>query len=290
MSRATKLASNYIAIVFDFDETLIPDDSFKALLRDCQIDVDSFLSDRVQPLIDDGWDKYLARAYCLVKESQQREESAKITQSKLSELGKKLKLYDGVAAMFDRLQQRVKTIDTEIELEFYLISGGFIDIARSTSIAKHFKQMWGCEFHYNEKGEIEFLKQQMTHTEKTRYLYYLSKGTDTENKKDLIYNYQDLSGDKIHLPLTQVIYVGDGTSDIPCFSVINQYGGIALGIYSQYQCAEEWEHLEKVSSSQKLSNLVPANYQEDSEMMRSLFLAINCIAHRIALHKLSVGE
>ena len=290
LSQVTKSTSNCIAIVFDFDETLIPDDSFKILLRDCQIEVDSFTSDRVQPLIDDGWDKYLARAYCLIEESRQREKSQRITKSKLSELGKKLKLYDGVEVMFDRLQQRVEAIDTEIKLEFYLISGGFIDISRSTSIAKYFKRMWGCEFHYNERGEIEFLKQQMTHTEKTRYLYYLSKGIDTENKKDLIYNYQDLSEDKIHVPLSQVIYVGDGTSDIPCFSVINQYGGIALGIYSQHQRAEEWEHLENVSSSQRISNLVPANYQEDSEMMRSLLLAIDCIGNQIALRKLSVGQ
>ena len=260
------------------------------MLRDCQIDVDSFTSDRVQPLVDDGWDKYLARAYCLVKESQQRKEGEKITKSKLSKLGEKMKLYDGVEAMFTRLQQQVEAIDTEIELEFYLISGGFVDIARSTSIAKYFKRMWGCEFHYNDRGEIEFLKLQMTHVEKTRYLYYLSKGLDSENNKDLIYNYRDLPVDKFHIPLSQVIYVGDGTSDIPCFSVINQYNGIALGIYSQKQAAEEWEHLENVSSSQRLSNLVPANYQSDSEMMRSLSLAINCIANQIALLKLSVGE
>lgn len=290
MSQATKLVSNRIAVVFDFDETLTPDDSFEALLRDCQIDVDSFTRDRIQPLIDDGWDKYLARAYCLVKESRQREKSERITKSKLGELGKKMKLYDGVSAMLDRLQQQVNGIDTEIKLEFYLISGGFVDIARSTSIAKYFKRMWGCEFYYNERGEIEFLKQQMTHTEKTRYLYYLSKGIDTENQKDLIYDYQDLPEDKIYVPLSQVIYVGDGTSDIPCFSVINQYGGIALGIFSQNQAAEEWEHLENVSSSQKLSNLVPANYQEDSEMMQSLLLAIDCIGKRIALGKLSIGE
>ena len=290
MRQATKLTSSRIAIVFDFDETLIPDDSFKILLKDCQIDVDSLINTRIQPLIDDGWDKYLARAYCLIKESQSREEGERITKSKLSELGKKLKLYDGVTAIFDRFQQRAKAIDAAIELEFYLISGGFVDIARNTSIAKYFKKMWGCEFHYNHRGEIEFLKQQMTHTEKTRYLYYLSKGVDTENEKDLIYNYQDLPADTIHVPLSQVIYVGDGTSDIPCFSVVNQYGGIALGIYSQSHTAQEWEHLENVSSSQRLSNLVPANYQPDSEMTRSLLLAIDCIGKQIALRQLSVGE
>ncbi|MEM8721357.1 MAG: hypothetical protein AAGE84_19025 [Cyanobacteria bacterium P01_G01_bin.39] len=168
--------------MFDFDETLIPDDSFQVLLEYFQIDVDSFINDRVQPLVDNGWDKYLARAYCLVKESHHREKSNKITKSKLIELGHKLNLYDGVTAMFDLLHQRAKAIDSDLELEFYLISGGFVDIA------------------------------------------------------------------------------------------------------------SDWEHLEKIGSSQKLSNLVLANYQQDSEMMRSLFLAIDCIGKRIALGQLSMEQ
>ena len=287
MSKAIKPLFNRIAIAFDFDKTLIPDDSFQVLLRDCQIDVDSFYNDRLEPIFAEGWDRYLAKAYCLVKESQQRTDN-KITKSQLLELGKKLQLYDGVTAMFDRLQQQILNLDLEIDLEFYLITGGFADIPRGTNIAKYFKQIWGCEFHYNDKGEIEFLKRQMTHTEKTRYLYYLSKGIDKENEKDLIYNYQDLPADKIHVPLNQVIYVGDGSSDIPCFTVLNQYGGIAIGIYSQNLTADEWEHLENISASQKLSSLVQANYQKDSELMRSLLLAIDCIGKRIALRKLSV--
>ena len=289
MSKVTKPLFNRIAIAFDFDKTLIPDDSFQVLLKDCQIDVDSFYNDHLEPLFADGWDKYLAKAYCLVKESQQRTDN-KITKTQLWELGKKLELYDGVTAMFDRLQQRVLDLDLDIDLEFYLITGGFVDIPRGTSIARYFKQMWGCEFQYNDKGEIEFLKRQMTHTEKTRYLYYLSKGIDRENEKDLIYNYQDLPAENIHVPLNQVIYVGDGSSDIPCFTVLNQYGGIAIGIYPQNCSADEWEHLENISSSQKLSSLVPANYQKDSPLMRSLLLAIDCIGKRIALRKLGLGE
>ena len=285
MNQATKAASNRIAIVFDFDQTLIPNDSFNILLQYCQIDIDSFKRDYIKPLVADGWDNYLARAYCLAQESQQRKNN-KITKSKLIELGQKIELCDGVATMFDRLQK--KATDNEIELEFYLISGGFVDIPRSTKIAKYFKRMWGCELHYNEQGEVDFFKKQMTHTEKTRYLYYLSKGVEKENEKDLIYNYQDFSTDEIRIPLSQVIYVGDGTSDIPCFTVINQYGGIAIGVHAQNRTANEWEHLDEISPSQRISNLVSANYQENSEMMRSLFLAIDSISSRIALRKLTV--
>lgn len=290
MNQATKYLAKRIAIVFDFDETLVPHDSFELLLRELQIDVDSFISDRVEPLIADGWDKYLARAYCLVKYSQQAEEKEKITKDRLFKIGGKIDLYDRVSEMFDRLQERAKDIDAEIEIEFYLISGGFVDIARGTSIAKHFKRMWGCELHYNERGEIDFIKRQMTHTEKTRYLYYLSKGIEGENPKDIVYNYRDIPSNEIYIPLSQTIYVGDGASDIPCFTVVGDYGGIALGIYPQNSTAPEWDYLPSIQSNQRLSNLVPASYEEDSEMMRSLYLAIDCLGKQIALRKLSIGE
>ena len=288
MNQVTKPVSNTIAIVFDFDETLIPDDSLKVLLRYCQLDADAFVSDRIKSLIAQGWDKYIARAYCLVKESQQRSEN-KITQNTLIEVGQKIKLYDGVVTMFDYLKQHLQQIDPSINLEFYLVSGSFGDIFRSTPIAKHFKKMWGTELQYSDTGEVEFIKQQMSNTEKTRYLFYVSKGVDKENERDLVYNYQDLSADNIYIPLSQVIYVGDGASDIPCFTVINQYGGIALGVYSPHKSADEWDYLQKVNSSQKISNLCAANYQEDSELMQSLSLGLECIAKQIALRRLNIN-
>ncbi|MCC0179795.1 haloacid dehalogenase-like hydrolase [Waterburya agarophytonicola K14] len=290
MSYATKPLSNRIAVVFDFDETLIPDDSFKILLRDCQLDVEAFERERVAPLIEQGWHKYLARTYCLVQESRRREGKNKITQERLANLSQKLHLIEGVSEMFECLKKRAAEIVPEVEVEFYLISGGFVDIARNTSIAKHFTQMWGCELAYDENGEIQFLKQLMSHTEKTHYLYYLSIGIERENEQDLMYNYRDVPIKQLYVPLNQVIYVGDGTSDIPCFTVINQYGGIALGIFQDNSTAETWEHREEVTSSQQITNLVPANYKQNSELMRSLILSIECISKQIALLHLSVGE
>lgn len=289
MNQATKPTSNHIAIVFDFDRTLIPDDSFYVLLKDCQIDKDYLVKDRINPLVDKGWENYLARTYCLVKESQKRTNN-KITKDRLTKLGKKIELCKGVSTMFDRLRAKMNQIDSDIELEFYLMSGGFVDIARGTSIAKYFKNMWGCELQYNDQGEIEFMKRQMTHVEKTRYLYYISKGIDQENEKDLIYNYQDIPTEQIRIPLEQMIYIGDGTSDIPCFTLMNQHGGIALGVHSDERMGTQWEHRDKISHSQKLTNLVPANYEENSETMNSLFFGLEAIAKKINLSKLSMGE
>ena len=287
---ATSPFSNRLAVVFDFDETLIPDDSFQVLLASLGFEPDIFIQEQMQPLLENGWEKYLARAYCLIKESKQRKKEDKITREWLANLGKKLRLIDGVPEMFDRLRDCADKANPEVELEFYLISGGFVEMARHTPIAHNFKRMWGCEFEFGVDGEIEFIKKQMTHTEKTRYLFYLSQGLDRDNEKDLVYNYPDIATKKLHVPLSQTIYVGDGSSDIPCFDVMNEYHGIAIGIYKEDKNADNWEHKDEITTSQKVSNLTPADYSENSELMRSLLLSVESICKQIALRKLGIGE
>ena len=288
MSTATKPFVNRLAIVFDFDETLAPD-TFSLLLKDMGLDADAFKQEKVKPLIEQGWDKYIARAYCLVEESKQRQSGDKITRSRLAKVGQELKPFSGVPKMFERLRRCARNVIEDVEVEFYLISGGFIEMARNTSIASNFKAMWGCRFHYGEDEEIKFIKQQMTNTEKTSYLYYLSKGLDTDKEKDLMFAYSNMSDDKLHIPLTQVVYVGDGASDAPCFAVVNQSGGIGIGLYKK-EDSQQWSEREKIDVNQRVANIAPPDYSENSELMQSLTLAVECICKQIALRKLSTGE
>ena len=288
MTTATKPFVNRLAIVFDFDETLAPD-TFSLLLEDMGLNADAFKQERVKPLVEQGWDKYIARAYCLVEESKRRNSGDKITRSRLAKVGKELKPFPGVPEMFERLRQCAHNLIEDVDVEFYLISGGFIEMAQNTAIAGNFKAMWGCRFHYGKDGEIEFIKQQMSNTEKTSYLYYLSKGMDAEKEKDLMFAYSTVSNDKLRIPLTQVIYVGDGASDAPCFAVINQSGGISIGLYKR-EDPEKWSEQEKIDVNQRVANIAPPDYNENSELMQSLTLSVECICKRIALRRLSIGD
>jgi len=288
MTTATQPFANRLAVVFDFDETLAAD-TLVLLLEDLGLDAKQFKQERVKPLVDDGWDKYIARAYCLVEESKQREDKDKITQARLAKVGRELKPFKGVPEMFDRLRQCAVEVVKDVEIEFYLISGGFIEMAQNTSFASNFKAMWGCRFHYGEDGEIKFIKQQMTNTEKTSYLYYLSKGTNTEKEKDLMYAYTDIAEDELRIPLTQVIYVGDGASDAPCFAVINQAGGIGIGLYKENDI-DQWSEQEKMDISQRVANIAFPDYSENSELMQSLTLAVEGICKQIALRRLGANK
>ncbi len=287
MTKATKPVSNRIALAFDFDDTLVPD-TFDNLIESCGFDYQVFRKERVQPLIDNGWEPILARFYSLIQESKQRDQD-KITKEYLTKFGQELAPFDGVPEMFKRLRQSAKTIVPDIEVEFYLITCGMVEIARHTCIAPEFTAMWGCEFYYNEEGEIEFLKQLVSHTEKTRYLFQLAKGIDNPNQDGQMFVYRDVPPEELHVPLTQVIYVGDGASDIPCFSLMNEENGVAIGVYKG-STVQDWNREVKLSASQRVANIAEADYREDSELMRSLTLAVESMCKQISLAQLSVGE
>lgn len=285
-SHATKSVCNRIAIVFDFDDTLAPD-TFDELIKRLGLDVKKFRQQRYDPLKAAEWDHVAARFYSLIQESKQRQD--KITKDYLIQFGQELQPFEGVTEMFDRLHQRVQELNPKIELEFYMITGGFAEVVRHTCIAPYFTKIWGCEFHYAENGEIEFLKRSISHTEKTRYLMHIASGQDQVDGDGRSFAYRDVSEDQLYIPLSQMIYVGDGASDVPCFSVLNNEGGIAIGVYKG-DTAAKWSEQIEVTESQRVMNLASANYQEESELIRSLTLAVESLCKQISLRQLSTGE
>lgn len=288
MPQATQSVSNTIAIAFDFDDTLVPD-TYDALIKDFGYDSKTFRAERYYPLLKDGWDGIPARFHTLIEEGKQRSDGKKLTQSYIKDFGRQLQPFPGVDEMFARLRQSARDISPDIEIEFYLITSGFVEIARNTSIADQFKAMWGCEFHYDESGQAQYLKRSISHPEKPRYLYFLSRGADGHSENDLLFVYEDVPPDEIHVPLNQIIYTGDGTSDLPCFALLNQAGGIPIGVYKD-GTAQDWAQEYQVSQSQRVINLAPADYSQDSEMMQSLTLAVEGLCKQILLRQLGRGE
>jgi trehalose-6-phosphatase len=92
------------------------------------------------------------------------------------------------------------------------------------------------------------------------------------------------------VPLDQVIFVGDGTSDMPAFRLMNERDGMAVGVFVDTDSAEEGRGHDEMHEDRRVQNLTPANYSNGSELMRSLRLAVESIGKRIALRKMSAGE
>lgn len=287
-THATRTVHRRLGVIFDFDDTLAPD-SFRSLLERYGLDKDRFDREQVEPLIADGWDTILARMFCLIRLSEQHPDDP-ITGDRLREIGRDIPLFDGVPELFERVRSCAEAIVPEIEVCFYLLSSGFLEIVRGTSIADEFTALWGCTFHYDDEGRISFPKQLVTHAEKVRYVLQVSKGVSDQGEEGRPTNvYREVPEEELHIPLSQIIYLGDGASDLPVFGLLHDNGGVALGIFKGAS-AEEWRGEQELDTRQRVENLARADYAEDSELMRSLTFAVESVCKRIALGLLSVGE
>ena len=286
MPTATNAFHHRIAVAFDFDETLGPS-TYDVLLEHLGEDPDAFKKSRVRPLKDDGWEDDLANAYALIELSKSRDEP--VTYDTLAEVGKSIELYDGVAKMFDRLRDAAEGISPGIAVEFYLVTAGFIVIPNNTPIAGEFTATYGSSLHCDEDGSVSFLKRLISHPEKTRYLLSIAKGLEPDGSNGPADVFRDVPQEDWHVPLDQMLFVGDGDSDMPAFRLMNEHGGLAVGVVKADRTAD-WEGYELVHGGRRVANLAPADYTDGGEMLRSLCLAVGSIAKRVELRKLGRGE
>ncbi len=285
---ATTLYRNRVCVLFDFDLTLAPD-SFSALLRRCGVDdPGAWRAAHVQPLVEAGWEQILARIHGLVRLSRSGA-GLRITAELVREAGRSIEPFEGVPEMFGALRERASAVLPGLEVEFYLLTSGFSDLHRAVSFAGEFTSIWGSEFHFDEAGELAFPKRIVTHPEKVRYVLQLSKGIGTEGPDGPADVYRDVPDERVHVPLDQVVYVGDGGSDMPVFSLLHDRGGIALAVYKAER-AQDWSGQSEMRAGRRVQNLAPADFRPEAELMRSLRLAVEIAAKKVALRRLGAGE
>lgn len=287
MNKATIKAKNRLALVFDFDETLAPD-TFTALLNYREIDADKLGEERIEPLVEAGWNKKLAQYWALIEAARDGEFDP-ITRDDLKSVGEQLELYPDVSNLFDRVREAAAEVSSDIEVEFYLLTAGMLEIPQATAIVDEFDDMWGGELHFDEADELCFVKRTVSESEKIQYLLKLHKGLNMERPFIVDDVYQSIPDDDWYIPLSQIIYVGDGASDMPVFAYMNEHKGLAIAVF-QGDTTDDWEGYERLNENQGIQNLAKSDYTEGSELMQSLTLAVESIAKLIQLRAMSYEE
>lgn len=273
-----------IAIVFDFDGTLGPD-TISSLLAAFTIDSGKFWA-TVDSWVEEGWDPPLA--YMQLLANYEKEEKIDLSPKALRAIGKKLKLFPGLPNVFSELrayvQKEAELHEARVKLEFYIISGGLEEMIHGSSLAKYIDGIFGCNFSYDQKGRVEGIKSAISFTEKTRYLYGINKGISIRELRTNPYKINDaLPQDTRRIPFSQMIYIGDGPSDIPCLSAITQYGGMGIGVSSPELSFRKGYELAR--GRRITVGPYTANYQKGSDMRKVLEETILRIGLEIALEK-----
>jgi hypothetical protein len=197
--------------------------------------------------------------------------------------GRRHPLHDGVQGIFSRLRTVAKDANPRASIEFYLISSGIGDIVRGTPIAHEFTDIWASEFSYGSDGGIEFPKKIVSFTDKTRYLFHVQKGLIGQRSRGKPFDVnKKLKPDQIRVPIKHMIFVGDGYTDIPCFSLVKKDGGVSIAVFDKTHI-EKWGNAYQFVHDGRVSNLLSANYSEQSDLSMFLSMAVKKLATDIAI-------
>ncbi len=218
---------NIIGLVYDYDQTLSPtymqDD---VMFPHFGINPASFWKKCQALVAEEGYDNELAYLKALLDYLN----FDRPTNAQLRELGRNLRFYPGVPEMFGELEALLTPAHRamDIRLEHYIVSSGLKALIDGSRLASHMTGIFGCEFAEDEQGRITFPKRVISHTQKTQYLFRINKGL-TDPSQDVN---DHMPPSLRRIPFPNMIYLGDGPTDVPCFTVVRQYGGQAIAVYN----------------------------------------------------------
>ena len=214
-----------IAILYDFDQTL----SLKSMQEYgvfdyLKTDADTFYSKLDVTSSKNQMDRVLAFMYELVARA--KEIGKPLTRKVLNDGGKNIEFFPGVIEWFSQINKF--GADHGFEVEHYLISSGLTEIVEGCPIAKEFKKIYACQYIYDEKGHVVWPARAINYTNKTQFIFRINKGIldvadDSINKV--------IQKDIRPIPYENIIYVGDGFTDIPCMKVVKGKGGMSIAVY-----------------------------------------------------------
>lgn len=166
-------------------------------------------------------DGLLAYMYTMIQEC--AAQNIKLDRAFLNHCGESIQLFPGVREWFARINAFGESLG--VQVEHYVISSGLREIIEGSGIAQEFREIYACEFYYNENGDACWPKLDVNFTNKTQFVYRINKGIlDVSRDKELNDSMPD---DSKRVPFTNMIYMGDGLSDVPCMKMMRAYGGQA---------------------------------------------------------------
>ena len=248
-----------VAICYDFDKTLSPDDmQAQGYIQSVGYDIPDFWKKSNSLASDNEMDQNLAYMYVMKQEA---EGKVLFTKKTLAEYGSNVELFPGVKEWFERIREYGK--EKGVIVEHYIISSGLKEMIEGTSVAKAgaFEKIYASSFYYNDSGVAIWPAQVVNYTSKTQFLFRIEKGVLDIN--DPAVN-ESFSPEEIRVPFRNMVYIGDSDTDIPCMKLVNSYGGHSIGVYNTE--TKDKTKVYKMMRDERIKYFAPADYNEGTEL------------------------
>lgn len=263
-----------IALIWDFDNTLIKGCMQEPLFEAYGVDGQRFwrekdeLEERLcaQGLRVNRDMLYLVQLIQWTKRGVFRG----LNNEKMRELGAKQAFCPGVPGIFARAREAARA--EGVELENYIISNGMAAVIRGSEAAAQVEGIWGCELADGPDGEIADVVYALDNTAKTRVLHEINKGADVDVNAFV-------PPQARRIPFENMIYIGDGQSDVPAFALINRMGGTSIGVYHPEQ-PDTFPVAQMLLREGRICAHAVADFTEEGEAARLILDAIHRLAQK----------
>lgn len=259
----TKSQNPIVALCYDFDKTLTPDNmQAQGYLEAIDFANQNDFWAKSNKLADENeMDRDLAWMYTMLREARGK---LIFSRNKLTEYGSSIALYPGVESWFERITNY--GLEQGITIEHYIISSGIKEMIEGTKPATlgAFKRIYASAFYYDEDGVAVWPAQVINYTNKTQFLFRISKGVLDVNDSQVNQYYEPM---EIRIPFRNMIYIGDSETDIPCMKLVTVNGGHAIGVYNPDSDLEDPRaKVHQLMRDRRISYYAPANYEAGSEL------------------------
>ncbi len=268
-----------IAIIYDFDGTLSPGnmqeyDFLPAVGKDNR----KFWKAATQKAIDNDADPILVYLSDMIIAAKNSNNSLK--REAFMRSGANIELFEGVIEWFSRINQYGKS--RGIEVEHFINSSGIKEMIEGTPIAGEFKKIFACSFLYDVDGVAYWPAVAVNYTNKTQFIFKINKGIMEVSDTHRINDYMPEEARPV--PFTNMIYIGDGTTDIPCMRLVKEKMGHAIAVYDPKKGANK--NVSKLHSDGRVNFVAEANYTEGAKLNAIVSSIIDKVAADSALSTL----
>lgn len=272
--RERKEEKPVLAICYDFDKTLSPDDmQAQGYIQSVGFDVGEFWKQSNSLASSNDMDQNLA--YMLTMK-QTAEGRVLFTRQKLMDYGAEVALFPGVQNWFERI--RTYGENRGVIVEHYIISSGLKEMIEGTAVAGEFKKIYASSFYYNENNVAIWPAQVVNYTNKTQFLFRIEKGVLDINDPGVN---DSFAPDEMRVPFRNMVYIGDSDTDVPCMKLVNVNGGYSIGVYNAD--TKDKTKVYKMMRENRIKYYAPADYSEGKELDILLKAIIDRTAENEAL-------
>ncbi len=257
-----------IALVYDFDGTLSPRPMQEyAFLPSIGVDAGKFWIEANQVARREGADPLITYMHLIYKKA--KAAGVRIDRDDLVAQGRDVELFPGVEEWFDAIEEytRIRTESQGVLLRHYLVSSGLTEIIEGTTIYHRFHNVFASEYWF-EAYDLPYPKRVITDTGKTQYLFRINKGVEDQGES---INQHMPEGTR-PIPFANMIYFGDGDTDVPSMAVMRKNGGHAIAVHPPGKPREKCVDLFKAG---RCDFYAPADYRRGSELFKRTCLLID---------------